>query len=103
MLEPLHFAPAIGFWFILLFTFSALIIPAIFVIWKYFALIALFAVLLSAIDAAIKWKNLTAGLLVPIVMPLQIAGYGLGFSIAFCRRILLQQGEFTGFVKKYYK
>jgi hypothetical protein len=36
-------------------------------------------------------------------MPLQISGYGLGFTIAFVRRVLLGQGAFTGFVKKYYK
>ncbi|MBN1561081.1 glycosyltransferase [candidate division KSB1 bacterium] len=103
MLEPLHFAPAIGFWFILIFTLAALIFPAVFAVWKYFALIVLVAVFLSAVDAAIKWKNLRTGLLVPIVMPLQVAGYGLGFSLAFYRRVLLRQGEFTGFVKKYYR
>ncbi len=103
MLEPLHFAPAVGFWFIIAFTFWALLFPSVFAIWKIFALLGLLAVLASAAHAAILWKNIKAGLLVPIVMPLQISGYGLGFTIAFIRRVLLGQDEFTGFVKKYYK
>ncbi|MBN1465420.1 glycosyltransferase [candidate division KSB1 bacterium] len=103
MLEPLHFVPALAFWFVILCTLGALIFPAVFVVWKYIALIGLLALLLSAIDAAMKWKNVTVGLLVPLVMPLQIAGYGLGFSLAFLRRVLLRQSEFSGFVKKYYK
>ncbi|MBN1481690.1 glycosyltransferase [candidate division KSB1 bacterium] len=103
MLEPLHIAPALGFWFIVALTFWALIFPAVFAIWKLLAMIALSAIILSAVHAAIKWKNIKAGLLVPIVMPIQIVAYGLGFSIAFCRRVLLGEGEFTGFVKKYYR
>ena len=103
MLEPLHFAPAIGFWIIVAFTFWALIFPGVFAIWKAFVLLGVLAILLSAMHAAVKWKNIKTGLLVPIVMPLQIMGYGLGFAIAFVRRVLLRQGEFTGFVKKYYK
>ncbi len=102
MLEPLHFAPAIGFWFIVAFTGWALIFPSVFDVWKIFFWIGILAVVASAIHAALKWKSKT-GLLVPIVMPLQISGYGFGFTIAFVRRVLLGQGEFTGYVKKYYK
>jgi len=103
MLEPLHFAPAVGFWMIVAFTFWALIFPAVFSIWNVFFLLGLLALLLSGVHAAIKYKNIVTGLLVPIVMPLQITGYGLGFTLAFVRRVLLNQGEFTGFVKKYYR
>jgi len=103
MLEPLHFAPAVGFWFIALFTLLAFLSPAVFVVWKYFALVGVAAVLLSALDAGLKWKNVKTALFVPIVMPLQIIGYGLGFSSAFVSRVILGRGEFTGFVKRYYK
>ena len=103
MLEPLHFAPAIGFWLIVVFTFWALLIPTVFSVWKYFVALGLLALLLSAIHAAIKWKSIKAGLLIPLVMPLQITGYGLGFTIAFVRRLLLSKGEYAGFTKKYYK
>jgi glycosyltransferase involved in cell wall biosynthesis len=103
MLEPLHFAPAVGFWFIVAFTGWAILVPAVFAMWKVFVWLGVLAVLASAVHAAVKWKNIKTGLLVPIVMPLQISGYGLGFTIAFVRRILFGQDEFTGFVKKYYK
>lgn len=103
MLEPLHFAPAVGFWFVALFTVLALMAPAVFVVWKYFALVGIVAVLLSALDAGLKWKNFKTALFVPVVMPLQISGYGLGFTFAFVHRVVLGKGEFTGFVKKYYK
>jgi glycosyltransferase involved in cell wall biosynthesis len=102
MLEPLHFAPAVGFWFIAIFTLFAIVLPAVFVVWKYFAIFGIAAILLSAADAGVKWKNFKTALYVPIVMPLQIIGYGLGFSSAFFRRVILGKGEFTGFVKKYY-
>jgi glycosyltransferase involved in cell wall biosynthesis len=102
MLEPLHFATAVGFWFIAIFTLCALFLLSVFNIWKYFAVIGFAAILLSAIDAGMKWRNLKTALFVPIVMPLQIIGYGLGFSSAFFRRVILGKGEFTGFVKKYY-
>ena len=103
MLEPLHFAPAVGFWFIANFTLLAIVFPAVFAVWKIFALVGIFAILLSAVDAGAKWKNFKTALYVPIVMPLQILGYGLGFSSAFFRRVILGKGEFTGFVKKYYQ
>ena len=102
MLEPLHFAPALGFWFITIFTLLAIFITQVFNVWRYFAIIGVAAIILSAIDAGVKWKNLKTALFVPIIMPLQIIGYGLGFSSAFIRRIILGKGEFIGFVKKYY-
>jgi len=102
MLEPLHFAPAIGFWLIVLFTLLALVIPAVFAVWTWCVFLGLVAVALSAIDAGIKWKNWKTALLVPLVMPLQISGYGMGFTLAFFKRVVFNKGELTGFVKKYY-
>jgi hypothetical protein len=57
----------------------------------------------SGIHSALKWKSLTTGLMVPIVMIIQISGYGLGFTAAFIWRVLLKKGEFAGFVKRYYE
>jgi len=34
MLEPLHFMPALGFWFIVVFTATAVFIAPLFAIWK---------------------------------------------------------------------
>ena len=103
MLEPLHFAPAIGFWFVVLFTLCAIIFPTVFSVWIWFAALGIAALLLSAIDAGLKWRHMQTAVLVPLVMILQITGYGLGFTIAFIRRVILKQDEFTGFVKRYYK
>jgi glycosyltransferase involved in cell wall biosynthesis len=103
MLEPLHAAPAAAFWIFLIFTIAAVLLPTVFTLWKFAELAALLALLYSAVDAAIRWRNIKVGLLTPIVMPLQIIGYGLGFSMAFVRRVVFNQGEFTGFVKKYYQ
>lgn len=103
MLEPLHFIPALGFWFIVFFSLAAFIIPSLFNIWTLFILAGLFSIFLSAIHAAIRWKNISTGFWTPFIMIAQISGYGLGFTSAFIWRVLLRQEEFTGFVKKYYK
>ncbi|MBN1997368.1 glycosyltransferase [candidate division KSB1 bacterium] len=103
MLEPLHFAPALGFWFVVLFTGFAIFIPSIRPIWIVCAVIAFLLVIYSSLHAAIRWKNITTGLLIPLVICLQISGYGLGFTVSFIRRVILGMGEYTGFVKKYYK
>ena len=103
MLEPLHAAPALAFWLMVLATAAAMVSPIIFTVWKYAAALALLALLISGIDAGLRYKNGAAGLLTPIVMPLQIIGYGLGFTLAFVRRVILKKGEFTGFTKKYYQ
>ena len=103
MLEPLHFAPAVAFWFVFIFTLLALLFRPVFSVWIVFAAIGVLALLVSAADAALKAKKFKTGLLTPIVMILQISGYGLGFTTAFVRRVIFKQGEFTGFVRRYYK
>jgi len=103
MLEPLHFAPAVGLWFTLMFTLFALFYRPVFPFWLLF--VSLVGILLfgCGFHAAIKWKSVLTGFLVPVVMTIQIVGYGLGFTSAFIWRVLLKRGEFTGFVKRYYR
>ena len=103
MLEPLHFMPAFGFWFVLIFTMMALFFTPLFAMWKILALLAVIIVTASSLEASIKWKSLTTGLYVPLVVFLQISGYALGFSSALLWRVILNKSEFTGFVKRYYK
>lgn len=102
MLEPLHAAPALAFCGAILLTIFALVRAPFRPVWMALFLLALTAFLLSAIHAAIKWRDIRTGLLTPIVMILQISGYALGFSAAFFWRVILGRGEWTGFVKKYY-
>ncbi|HDQ45294.1 MAG TPA: glycosyltransferase [bacterium] len=103
MLEPLHAAPAAGFWAAAFFTLLALIYPVIFPVWIVLAGIAVFLFLASGVHAAIRFKCLRTGVLTPAVMALQITGYALGFTTAFIRRVILGRGEWTGFVKRYDK
>jgi GT2 family glycosyltransferase len=102
MLEPLHFAPAVGLLTGLLFTIFAFCCSPIFSIWKHVVIIFFLLLCISGIHAGIKWKSIYTGLLIPIVTFLQITGYGMGFTFAFIRRVILGKEEFTGFVRRYY-
>ena len=99
MLEPLHFAPALGLWFTMFFTLSVFLYRPIFPLWLLFIIFMGILLFGSGVHAALKWKDVRTGFLVPIVTLLQISGYGLGFTLAFVWRVLLGRGEFTGFVK----
>ena len=92
MLEPLHFAPAAGFWLGLFFTISALLFEPVLSVWWITAGVAALVLIGCGIDAAIRWKSVRAGLLVPVVMAVQISGYGLGFTYAFISKVILGLG-----------
>jgi hypothetical protein len=59
--------------------------------------------MIMAVHGVLKYKDVKVFPFIPIIVPTQIFGYGLGFMIAFIKRIIFGKGEFTGFVKKYYK
>ncbi len=102
MLEPLHILPALAMWGWLLFSLAALCVPLLRRPWVLATAAGAAAVLISALHAGIRYKSARVALLTPLVMPLQIFGYGLGFTVAFVRRVILKKGEYTGFVKRYY-
>lgn len=99
MLEPVHFFPALG----LLTTVFLLLLGILFpkITLAFFGIGLLFLIF-SVIDAFILYKNLHAATLVFLIIPIQIYGYGLGFTIAFVKRVILRKKEFTGFTRKYY-
>jgi glycosyltransferase involved in cell wall biosynthesis len=102
MLEPLHAAPAavtLGF---IIMIIGSLIIKPIWLISQWLFSIAVGVLILSGIHAALKYRSPAMLYLVPIVMPIQILGYGTGFLLAFVYRVILGRPEFTGFKKKYY-
>ncbi|MGD9488337.1 MAG: glycosyltransferase [Calditrichaceae bacterium] len=103
MLEPLHALPAAGTFISALVLISApfLLISRLFLVAGVFsgALILLF----SMIDAARKYRSLAPVFLLPLVMPAQIYGYGLGFIYNYIRRVWFGKEEKTGFKKNYYK
>ena len=100
MLEPIHFFPFLGTSFILAFLICLAIWPS--VLWPF--LVAGFGMLLlMAIHGISKYKDIRVFVFIPIVVPIQIIGYGLGFGGALIRRVLFGGREKTGFVKNYYK
>ncbi|MBZ0181898.1 MAG: glycosyltransferase [Melioribacteraceae bacterium] len=100
MLEFVHFFPAIGTLISLSVLILTFLLPSIF---GWFIIVGLSVLLLMALHGVNKYKDVRVFPFIPIIVPTQIFGYGLGFILAFTRRIILKQNEFTGFVKKYYK
>ncbi len=100
MLELVHFFPAIGTLISLSVVILAILFPSLF---GWLLIAGLFALILMAVHGIFKYKDPRVFIYIPVIVPTQIWGYGTGFIIAFIKRIVLGKGEFTGFVKKYYK
>lgn len=103
MLEPVHLLPAIATLVLFLMIIGSLMSFAIWSVVRVLLFLAVMVFLLSGLRAGFKYKNIKLLVLVPIVMPLQILGYGLGFMTAFIVRVILNKDSFVGFSKKYYK
>ncbi len=100
MLELIHILPAIATIISMLIILMAVIIPNIFIP----ILIVGIGILVSmSIHAAIKYKDIRVLPYIPIIVPIQIWGYGFGFIYAFFKRIILKKDKLTGFTKNYYK
>ena len=103
MLEPLHAAPAVATLGLISLILLSLLFPSFWTYSRWAGTAGLLILILSGIHATIIYHRLTMLYLVPIIMPIQIIGYGLGFMTAFIFRIILGKSEFGGFKKKYYK
>ncbi len=103
MLEPLHAAPAIATLGFILLIFGSIFFHPLWLIFRAIVVAAIFILIFSGIHAAWKYRSARMLYLVPLVMPIQILGYGLGFITTFFYRVILGQPEFTGFKKKYYQ
>jgi len=103
MLEPLHTLPAAG----TVITFFVLLLAPFFDPFRLLFIAGLIlagAVLLySMIDAVRIYRDLKPALLLPLIMPAQIFGYGCGFIYNYIRRVIFRKQEKTGFKKNYYK
>jgi len=103
MLEPLHALPAVA---TLLIILVCLLAPfntiALNVFYAGFTLACL-GLIFSLIDAIIMYRSFRPALWLPLVMPAQVLGYGLGFLYNFTRRVILGKGAHSGFRKNYYK
>jgi glycosyltransferase involved in cell wall biosynthesis len=100
MLEFIHFFPFAATLVFFAFFIALCIRPAY--LWP-FAAAGLFFLLLMAIHGVIKYRDIRVFPYIPLVVPVQILGYGLGFGAAFIRRVLFKGKAKTGFVKNYYK
>lgn len=103
MLEPLHAAPAVATLGLILLCLGSILSPAVWFVFRWLLLFGLLALGGSALHAAWQYRNWRMLYLVPIVMPLQVIGYGLGFLTAFFYRVILGKPQFVGFRKRYYK
>ena len=103
ILEPLHFIPAVGALGFTLLLLLSLFNWFIFKIWVGCLGFALLIMLYIFFDSFSRYKDIQTSLLAPFVSVIQVFGYGYGFTINYIRRMILGKGEFTGFVKKYYK
>ncbi len=100
MLEPIHFFPFLATIATMIFCIFLCIRPG--VLWP--LLPAVFGVLLlMALHGVLKYRDLRVFVFIPLVVPIQVLGYGLGFGSALIRRVIFGGGEKTGFVKHYYQ
>ena len=103
MLEPLHAAPAMATLLVITVIILAIFFKPFYYLLLAGLLIGLLILVFSMIDAYRMYKSIKPSLLLPLVMPAQIFGYGLGFIYNYIRRVILNKEEKIGFRKNYYK
>ena len=99
MIEPIHFMPSILTIVSGLIIFLATVLPTIF---APCLIILICSLIIVSIIGGFKEKTFKVVALLLLVMPFQIFGYGLGFIVAFIKRYILKQKEFSGFTRNFY-
>ena len=100
LLEPIHFIPALSLFSLILILAGCILAPKLFVP---ILLLIICLILLVSIYGSIKYQNMFMIFYLPLIIPTQIFGYGLGFIWAFLNRSILNKDNLVGFQKKYYK
>ncbi|MBN1639345.1 MAG: glycosyltransferase, partial [Ignavibacteriales bacterium] len=100
MLEFVHFFPTIGTITAILIILLSICLPKIFLP---VLLVGIGILIFMAIHGIFKYKDYRVFFYIPIIVPVQILGYGIGFIYAFIRRVIFRRGEMIGFKKQYYK
>ncbi len=103
MLEPVHTFPALATLLVIGVCIAALFWEPAAVLFKAGLVAGVLLILFSMIDAVVMYKELKPALYLPVVIPAQIFGYGLGFIYNFIRRVIFKKGEKVGFKQNYYK
>lgn len=95
-LKLVHLLPAVFTLGVLFLLLSSLICP-------YALTLILLYIIMVIIDAGIKNKSISIGLLAVVAAFVQLMGYGLGFLSAWWKRCVLGKDEFTAFSRNFYK
>ncbi len=103
MLEPLHALPALATMIVILVLLLAPFWYPAFWLAALGFILANIILIFSVFDSIRLYRSFAPALWLPLVMPAQIFGYGLGFIYNFIRRVIWGKGEKTGFSKNYYK
>ena len=103
MLEAVHALPAIATLIVLLVTVLAIFWQPARILFEIGLILSLLLLLISMVDAFLMYKEFKPAFYLPIVIPFQVFGYGLGFIYNFIRRVILKKGAKVGFQRNYYK
>ena len=103
MFEPLHAAPALATLTVIAVTVLSFFSGLFLRLFQIGLLLGLPALLFSMADAVRKYKQIGPALYLPIIIPAQVFGYGLGFIYNAVRRLIFGKKEKVGFKKNYYK
>ena len=103
MLEPLHSMPAMVTLVLGLLLLLALFFKPIAWLLIIGLILGMIILIISMIDSIAMYRQIRPALYLPLVMPAQIIGYGMGFIYNFIRRVILSKDEKVGFKKHYYK
>jgi GT2 family glycosyltransferase len=95
-LKLVHFLPS-------LFVVAMLLSLCISIFFPYGLLVPALYSSLVLIDATAKNGSLKVGLSSIAAAWTQLFGYGTGFIVAFWKRLILKEGEFKAFEKKFYE
>jgi hypothetical protein len=103
MLEPLHTAPAVITLISITICILALFFSPMRTLFWIGSILFIILLLVSMLDSIRIYKSFRPALYLPLIMPAQIFGYGLGFLFNFVRRVIFKKRVFSGFKKNYYK
>jgi glycosyltransferase involved in cell wall biosynthesis len=103
MLEPLHTFPALVTLGLILVIILAVFFKLFQGILIFLLLVAFLMLIYSMIDALRIYRESKPAFLLPVILPAQVFGYGLGFINNFIRRVLLGKEAKVGFRRNYYK
>jgi len=103
MLEPLHALPAMVTLITALILFLGLFSETARFLTGAGIVLSLMILLYSMLDSIRLYGELSPAILLPLVMPAQIFGYGMGFIYNFIRRVIFSRSEKVGFKRHYYK